>query len=147
MISNTRPMRSTRCTAHSLQTFAIVMVTACASGDATGGQVTSTTPDSGPLRVSVTRVPANAGIILVDVSGGPMSNIALTPGYQSVANAVDDTHATILVRGTLQAGTMATITVPDRKVSYHVAVIDAAAGRAGGYARQTADQFALTIAP
>jgi len=117
---------------------------ACTSPD---GGTGSTSPDPGNLQVAMTTVPEDAGIVLVELSGGPIPAILPAAAYQSTVTQVDSSHATILVRGALQPGLVATITVPDRHVTYQVTVIDAAAGRSGGYARQRPDQLAFTVTP
>lgn len=120
-----------------------LLVASCQSSSTTS---TSETTDPGPLNLTLAQTVPGGEILLVQIEGGPITSVLPAFGIQSSSMAVDATHHAVLFRGVLPSGTIATVMVPDRRTTYRVSFLDAAAGRSGAYARQTADQYHVTIA-
>jgi len=103
------------------------------------------TDDPGPLFIQVNRAGVGTGAITIVVSGGAIERGALSPGFTGKVVSISATEVRMLVRGSIGLGMVGTIQVPDRRVSYSVRLLEAAANRAGGYQVLEHSQFDLTL--
>ncbi|MDZ4673455.1 MAG: hypothetical protein SGI84_03310 [Gemmatimonadota bacterium] len=102
--------------------------------------------DPGLLAIQVVQAAAGTGAVLLVVSGGPIQHGALAGGLTGKVVIASGSELRMLVRGGVGQGIVATIQVPDRRISYSVRLLEAAADGAGGYRVLDSGQFSLRVA-
>ena len=86
------------------------------------------------------------GGVLFTLSGGPVDSVVATSGQVYFAK-VDPTSFRVIIAGTLAAGTIARVYVPDiRRVGGYSATVTQAAAR-GSYLQRDPAGYSLTLSP
>jgi hypothetical protein len=109
--------------------------------------VTRPDEDAGPGVLPLTlqeTVPGAAGLLLV-LEGGPIEAIRGKPEYYMYQTPLDDGRTLVLVRGDLAQGTLADVSVPDRRREYLVRVVDGSAGSSAGYNSLAPERFRVRL--
>jgi hypothetical protein len=114
---------------------------ACGGGEGAAGPPV---PDPGPVTLILTTPNANDGMLLVSVTGGPVSGVA-AQGYELAITTPGVSGVTLLVRGSVVDGAIAQLVVPDRKklARYRVTVQQAAARLT--YGQQTLVGYSIAL--
>jgi hypothetical protein len=107
--------------------------TVSAASEGKTGTALITVTDSGTIQLLLNSAPASLGAAIITVSGGPILSVARTAIEEHHVIAVDGRSVTMLVRGALANGALATIAIPDRSISanYNATIVQFAA--AGTY--------------
>ena len=120
------------------------VVTAC-SGD--GPPSGPPGPDVGRMEVRVPEAPSDAGILVLELTGsrsGAVEPVAPATIWSSDAAA---SRVILVIRGGALPGPVARFSSPDRRGSYSVRVLEAAAGRSREYAVLDTAGFRARVVP
>ena len=126
--------------------LALLATLAC-SGDGDGPTPPDDGPDVGLMEVVVATGPSDTGVLLIEITGrvdGPATLVGEGEVWQHAAATA---RTVVLVRGPSVPGPVLRFQSPDRRASYAVRVLDAAAAAAGGYATLDSGDFAVSIQP
>ena len=120
---------------------ALLVLAACSGGSST--PMASTT--AGPLDLVLSSPNADDGALLIEVSGAPVDSVTAASGYVVYAGAPGGAARRIIVQGTIAAGPVARIWVPDATASaaYHATVLQAAAR--GTYAQRALGGYGIAV--
>ena len=115
-------------------------VVACGGGE-TPSETPNPTPAEATLTLTLTTPNAGDGGILFTVTGPSILGVTTRPGLELTERTTTDnglTTSTVLVRGALTSGPIASIRVrgADARAEYATEVQQVAAGASGGYAQR-----------
>jgi hypothetical protein len=114
----------------------VVLCVACDNGRA----------HAGTLAVDLVAAGANDGAIVLTISGGPVTAVHPPAGFQVASNA-NATGTHVMVTGTIAAGTVAFIDVPDiSRASAYAVTVDQVADRAS-FALLDPAPYRATVVP
>lgn len=101
--------------------------------------------NAGALDLVLATPNADDGALLIEVSGGQVDSVSAPGGYQVYTSAPSTSTRRIMVVGSVVAGTVARIWVPDAgdSASYHATVLQAAAR--GTYVQRAVANYGITV--
>lgn len=118
---------------------AVLLVGACTADSGAGVH-------GGTLTLSLASGGTTDGALVLIVSGGPVTSVDAPAGYQ-IASNVDGQGTHIMVIGSVAAGPIATINVPDlSRASAYIATVVQVSDR-GSFALLDAARYRVTVGP
>ncbi|MFZ5624414.1 MAG: hypothetical protein ACOY71_08270 [Gemmatimonadota bacterium] len=124
--------------------FVAVVAALAGCGDSGGGGVSPNVP--GVLTVNFQSPNGNDGAVMIQVDGGPIDSVVVSPAYRGYVSRITGTTFRAIVTGpVVTAGPIARVYVPDiSQASRYGASVEQAAAK-GTYAAQDVSEYRLLL--
>lgn len=130
----------------SASVLALLLSVATCSGD-DDRPAGPTGPDVGLVEIVVSQAPSGTEILLVEVTGSRSGPVTAVGGAELWEHDASSSRALLLLRAPSLPGPVARFPSPDRRESYTVRVLEAAAGASREYAVVDGSEVTVALAP